>query len=364
MSSSDPLRRRLADLVAIDTQNPTGDEAPLVAALAKDLGALGASRVETFAAGRHHAVFAAFGPAPRLLVNAHVDTVPVNAGYTSPPLELTERGGRLYGLGSADTKGAIAAALEAIAHRSAAGRPIESTAFLFSGDEERGNTVLRLFLSSGRAREIERVIVCEPTGGRVGARHRGIAAARAVATSPGGHSSRADTTPAPIATLARAAVAIDDWGRERRAEGPRGFEGLCVNVAAIDGGVAFNVVPTRATLTVSFRPWPGADVVALHREVEGRARAAAAPEKIDWETDLANPPFASRDVASFVPLLGERAKAPVDLQFWTEAALFAAAGIDAVVFGPGEIAQAHAADEFVDATQLEEARDVFIRGLP
>jgi len=364
MSSSDSLRRRLSDLVAADTQNPSGDEAPLVAALARDLGALGASRVETFAAGRHHAVLAAFGPSPRLLVNAHVDTVPANSGYTSPPLELTERGGRLYGLGSADTKGAIAAALEAISDRSAAGRPIQDTAFLFSGDEERGNTVLRFFLESGRARAFERVIVCEPTGCRVGARHRGIGAARGVATSPGGHSSRADALPAPIATLARAAVAIHDWGRERLAEGPRGFEGLCVNVAAIDGGVAFNVVPTRATLTVSFRPWPGADVLALHRDLEERARAAAAPEPIDWEIAIASPPFASRDVGAFAPLLGERSAAPVDLQFWTEAALFSAAGIDTVVFGPGEIAQAHAADEFVDTAQLEEARDVFIRGLP
>jgi acetylornithine deacetylase len=364
MSSTKSLCRRLSDLVAADTQNPSGDEAPLVAALARDLSALGASTVETFAAGRHHAVLAAFGPSPRVLVNAHVDTVPANAGYTSPPLDLTERGGRLYGLGSADTKGAIAAALEAIAARSAAGRPIENTAFLFSGDEERANTVLRFFLESGRARDFARVVVCEPTGCRVRARHRGIGAARGAARSPGGHSSRADAIPAPIATLARAAVAVYDWGRERRADGPRGFEGLCVNVAAIDGGIAFNVVPTRATLTVSFRPWPGADVLALHRDLEARARAAAAPDPIDWEIAIANPPFASRDLDAFAPLLGERAGAPVDLQFWTEAALFSAAGIDAVVFGPGEIAQAHAADEFVDIAQLEEARDVFIRGLP
>jgi acetylornithine deacetylase len=364
MSSSDSLRRRLSDLVAADTQNPSGDEAPLVAALAKDLSALGASRIETFAAGRHRAVFAAFGPSPRVLVNAHIDTVPANSGYTSPPLELTENGGRLYGLGSADTKGAIAAALEAIADRSAAGRPIENTAFLFSGDEERGNSVLRLFLESRRARGIEQVVVCEPTGCRVGVRHRGIGAARGAATSPGGHSSRADSIPSPIATLARAAVAIHDWGRARRAEGPHGFEGLCVHVAALDGGVAFNVVPTRATLTVSFRPWPGADVFALHREVEERARAATAPDPIDWEIAIASPPFASRDIEAFAPLLGERAAAPVDLQFWTEAALFSAAGIDAVVFGPGDIAQAHAADEFVHTAQLEEARDIFIRGLP
>jgi acetylornithine deacetylase len=55
---------------------------------------------------------------------------------------------------------------------------------------------------------------------------------------------------------------------------------------------------------------------------------------------------------------------PVDLQFWTEAALLSEAGIDAVVFGPGDIAQAHAADEFVETSQLLAATDVFLWGLP
>ena len=97
--------------------------------------------------------------------------------------------------------------------------------------------------------------------------------------------------------------------------------------------------------------------------MERDARAAAGPDPISWTITHANPSFETRDLAAFVPLLGERALQAVDLAFWTEAALFAARGIDAVVFGPGDIAQAHAADEFVELTQLESARDVFLHAL-
>jgi acetylornithine deacetylase len=364
MAVDTTLEQRLADLVAFDTQNPTGDERPLVDKLATDLRAAGATTVETFGVGSHHAVLARFGAAPRLLVNAHVDTVPANRGYTAPPLTLVERDGRLYGLGSADTKGAIAAIVDALNVRAAAGRPAAGVGVLFSGDEERGNAVLRHFLASDRARGFEHAIVCEPTGCRVGTRHRGIASARATAASPGGHSSRADAIPAPMVALARAAVGLDAWGKEHRDAGPPGFRGLCLNVASIEGGVAFNVVPSLGVLTFSFRPWPGADVAGLHREAEARARAAAAPDDLRWEVTIASPPFATRDAAAFAPWLGPAVSDTVDLQFWTEAALISAAGIDAVVFGPGEIAQAHGPDEYVETAQLALARDTFVRALP
>jgi acetylornithine deacetylase len=234
-------------------------------------------------------------------------------------------------------------------------------AVLFSGDEEKGTTALRAFLASGRARGLERAIVCEPTSCRVGHRHRGIASGVAIATSPGGHSSRADHVPSPIVTLARAAQALDAMGKRYLEVGPPGFRGVCMNVAAIDGGLAFNVIPSRAALTVSVRPAPGTDLQAILAEAEGEVRRAAAPEPITWEIRHASPAFATRDLEAFVPLLGERARAPIDLAFWTEAALLEAAGIDAVVFGPGDIAQAHGADEFVEVAQLEEALDVFLQ---
>jgi acetylornithine deacetylase len=70
---------------------------------------------------------------------------------------------------------------------------------------------------------------------------------------------------------------------------------------------------------------------------------------------MSNPSFHTRDAAAFGAALGTAS--PIDLAFWTEAALFAAAGIDCVVYGPGDIAQAHAPDEFVPIADLERARD-------
>lgn len=354
------LRRRLAELVAFDTQNPSGDERPMVARLAHELRALGATAVHEMEASGHHAVYATFGDAPRLLVNAHLDTVPANSGYTSNPLAVVERDGRLHGLGTADTKGAIAAILEALAARVAAGAAPRGVGVLFSGDEERGgNVCVSAFLASGHARGLERAIVCEPTGLRVGHRHRGIGSAEAVALSPGGHSSRADHVLNPVVVLSRAALALDAFAARQKAEGPEGFRGLCLNVAAIDGGVAFNVIPSRATLRLSLRPAPGADVRAVLAEAEGEARRASAPADFDWHVIHVAPPFATRDLAAFAPVLGDRVRAPVDMAFWTEAALFSAAGIDAVVFGPGHIEQAHAPDEFVEIAQLEAAYQAF-----
>ncbi len=362
MAIAEDLRRRLAELVAFDTQNPMGQSRPLAEKLAGDLRAVGAGDVEMLEAGGHHSVFATFGnDAPRLMVNAHLDTVPANAGYTASPLKLVERDGRLHGLGACDTKGAIAAILQALATRKAEGRQPRGVAVLFSGDEERHNASLIGFLASGLARGIERVIVCEPTGGKIGHRHRGIGSAEATTTSPGGHSSRADVVPNPMTALARGAVALDDFRRRHEQLGPEGFKGLCLNVAALDGGVAFNVIPSRATLRMSLRPAPGADVLALLAQAEAEVRKAAAPQEITWQVFHQSPTFATRDLRSFGPLLGDRVETPVDLAFWTEAALFSAAGMDAVVFGPGRIEQAHAPDEFVEPAELEMAHQVFLR---
>jgi acetylornithine deacetylase len=357
------LTERLARLISFDTQNPSGDEHPMVDFLAGELRALGATMVVVRPVGTHAWVYARFGQRPpELLINAHVDTVPANRGYSGPPHTLRELADRWVGIGTADTKGAIAAILEALSMRHSRGAACENFAVLFSGDEESRGTCMRQFLTeSALCAGLRHAIACEPTGGAVGWRHRGIAAAEMTATSEGGHSSRADLLPSPIALLARAAVALDDMGKRHLHQGPAGFEGLCMNIAAIDGGLAFNVIPTQATLRMSLRPAPGADLGAVMREAESVARGALPPdsaELVTWSLSNANPPFQTRDVGAFQRWL-PAAAAPVDLAFWTEAALLSQAGIDAVVFGPGHIEQAHAADEFVERSQLEAAVSAF-----
>jgi acetylornithine deacetylase len=321
----------LGELIAYDTRNPEGDELPLAQRLGDELGRRSPDSVEVVevpreGGGRPRAYVMARWGTPKTLVNVHLDTVPANAGWKTDPHKAVIGDGKVVGLGAADTKGAIAAILCALDQA----RP-KDTMIVFSGDEEHSGTVMRAFVASPHIRGIERAVVCEPTRLRAGTQHRGILAIDVARRGAGGHSSAADRMPAPIADLSRVAVAIDDWARAQRDVGPP----------------------------------PGADFVALQEELGeliARALPAEAVGHSDTRSVIANPPFATRDLDAYRPLLGDAiVGAPIDMAFWTEAAVLSAAGIDAVVIGPGDIAHAHAPDEWVAIDELEAARDIFVR---
>lgn len=340
----------LSELIRFDTHNPGGDELALCLRLADRLKQLSPDALELvevpLAEGKGAYVFARWGT-PRVMINAHVDTVPPNAGWSRDPYTPLVADGRLWGLGACDTKGAIAAAVCALE----AGTP-RDVAVLFSGDEELNGTCMRVFLRSDAARSIRRVVVCEPTGCRVGIRHRGVISMQARVVGHGGHSSNADHMPAPIADLARCAVAIADWGVVHRDQGPAGFQGMCVNIAGIDGGVAFNVVPEAALLTVSLRPPPGFKNAPLIAELTALIHQHAPTAVVTTPVD--NDPF-QIDARAMCEAFGWQHSEAIDLAFWTEAALLSAASIEAVVYGPGEIDHAHAPDESVELSQLAQA---------
>lgn len=357
--SLDTCVQLLKALVGHRTVNPGGDEPALAALLADQLAERGPDSVEVVEIPRDGEtgayVWATWGE-PELLVNIHIDTVPAADGWTSDPFQLRRgAGGLLYGLGAADTKGAIAALLTALGER----RP-DNLAVLLSGDEERSTTVMSAFLASGAAASIRRAIVCEPTVRRAGVRHRGIRAYRVHVPGAGGHSSLADRTAKPLVTASRLAVELDALGEsylERHQQCGADLPGLCLNVAAIDGGVPFNVIAQRADLTFSIRPPPGFDAERFEGEIGTCLRAVSGDLTV--ETVLAREPFATRDRDGFAQLFGDYPSGWVDLDFWTEAAYLSAAGIDAVVIGPGDIAVAHGPDEHVSAADLEWAIAMF-----
>jgi acetylornithine deacetylase len=340
-----PVAQLLADLVAIPTQQGGGDELRMCEHLAPLLRARGADEVIVERAPRTDGspgayVFARWGT-PRRIINAHVDTVPATAGWTRDPW-TPHTGGGLCRLGSRH-EGAIAATLIAID----AARP-RNLGVLFSGDEEAGSAVMHEFLRSPHVAHVKQAIVCEPTARTAGVAHRGVLAQRARHQGAGGHSSKADHMPRPVAQLARLAVALDDLVRARLDSGPSDMRGLCLNLAGLHGGVAFNVVPERVELEWSLRPYPGFDRAAWDRAVAEHARAI--DPTIAIIDTLDHTPFRCDALADLVrPFV--RAIGPLD--FWTEAALYEAHGIDAIVIGPGDIAQAHAADEWVGLDDLE-----------
>jgi acetylornithine deacetylase len=179
----------LADLVRFPTQQAgadgkAGNERALCEHLVRMLKARGADDVVFGTAPRSEGgegayVFARWGR-PRRVINAHVDTVPANAGWTTDPWTPKITGERLYGLGSADTKGGIAVTLKVL-------ETVTPRDFgvLFSGDEEAGSGVMRAFLDTPHVKDIREVLVCEPTARVAGVAHRGVLA-HPPARGPGG----------------------------------------------------------------------------------------------------------------------------------------------------------------------------------
>jgi acetylornithine deacetylase len=350
----------LSELISIPTHQAgpdgdAGDEMELCDHLAPLLQQRGADEVIVEEAKRTDGsrgayVFARWGT-PKRIINAHVDTVPANAGWSRDPWQPHIENGKLYGLGSADTKGAIAATLVALD----AGKP-RDVGVLFSGDEEAGSAVMHEFLASRHLAGIKEAIVCEPTGRKAGIAHRGVLGQTARIEGEGGHSSKADFMPKPIATLARLAVAVDDFGKARLHEGPPGMTGLCVNIASITGGVAFNVIPQRGELEWSLRPYPGFDRAAWDAAIDYAIsqidRGIKVTSTVDHDPFACDSAVLAAAVRPFVTDLGT-------LDFWTEAALYQTHGIDAIVIGPGDIGRAHAADEFVPLDDLDWAVGVY-----
>ncbi len=335
--------------------NPGGDELGMCNDLAARLEALGADSVSVTTVPREGGpgayVYASFGK-PTLLLNVHLDTVPANHGWTRDPFVAEVTADRVYGLGSCDIKGAIAVILTALGSTTP-----KNLGVLFSGDEENGSQCVPHFLANHDTSAITQAIVCEPTARCAGIRHRGVQAYQARYHGKGGHSSRADGMEKPIVELAKLAVQLDTIATADLDKGPAQMQGLCMNVAKLSGGVAYNVVPDQAELDFSLRPAPGFDDSAFSARLN-RARLACHP-KIEIAKRTDQPPFECEGEAGIRALVGSFTEDFVTLDYWTEAALLQRAGIDSVVIGPGDIAQAHAPDEFVLLDDLRWALDLF-----
>jgi len=294
---------------------------------------------------------------PRILWNFHLDTVPAAADWDGSPFELrveVDRA-RAVGLGACDIKGAIAAMLAAV--RATKG----DVALLFSSDEEAGKgRCVDAFLA--RALPFDGVVVAEPTGARAVVAHRGIGTATGVFRGTAGHASQGD------ALEASAVHAAIRWGADALAyaEAGRvsggGLHGVRFNVGRIEGGEKPNVVAAEARVRFGVRPPPGIDPRDALAALQGLARE---PTRVDWQPGFIGPalPAGDAQAADSGPALAARlgltVAAPVD--FWTEAALFSARGYPAVVFGPGDIAQAHTKNEWVALDQLRAAADTYYR---
>lgn len=294
------------------------------------------------------------------LFNVHLDTVPSSPGWSEDPHMLRLDGERAIGLGACDIKGA-AACLLAAAERSDG--PI---AMLFSSDEEANDArCIAAFLATDRG--YREAIVAEPTQAQAVLAHRGISSARIAFRGRAGHASAADAMQLSAVHQAmrwgaRALEFVDAQAHARFG----GLTGLRFNIGRIEGGIKGNMIAPSAEARFNFRPLPSQDADALHAQL----RAFAAPEALAaYEESFRGPGLPAGDIAGAEARrlaardLADELGLPIGnaVDFWTEAALFSAAGYTALVYGPGDIAQAHAADEWVALAQLDEVADSYLR---
>ena len=348
----------LEELVACDTQNPPrdiGEDGALVSCLVDQLPGFD---IEVTDLGNGCVNVLARRGKPKTVCNFHLDTVPANENWTLDPLRLTVADGRAYGLGACDIKGAAAAMI------SAANRTDGPVAMLFSSDEEAGpGACVPGFLASEHG--FSRALVAEPTLARAVCAHRGIATARlAFSGVPGHGSAERALDDSAIHRAVQWSTAALDWIRGEKGVAFENLQGLRMNIGTISGGIKNNMIAARAELSFGMRTLPGQDGLAMLEKLAGVSANYAPAE---WQPQFIGPAFpdaargdeglaASRALAE---ALGLQVGPAVD--FWTEAALFGQAGLDTLVYGSGDIAQAHTADEWVALEQLIEVSQTYER---
>ncbi len=346
----DATLEHLRALVAFDTRNPPRaiDTGGIFDYLRAQLPGF-AVTVTDFGAGAV-ALHAVRGQ-PKYLFNVHLDTVPDSPAWTADPHALRVTADRAIGLGACDIKGAAAALL------AAANASDGDLALLFSTDEEANDArCIAGFLREPHA--YEAVIVAEPTKGEAVLAHRGIQSVLMRFAGQAGHASgEQKPSDSALHQAVRWGNAALDFVAAQSHERFGGLTGLRFNIGRIEGGIKANMIAPTAEVRFGFRALPtmAPDQLLKH------FRSLVEPAPVEFTETFRGASLPAGDTANaeanrlVARDLADELGIPVGnaVDFWTEAALFSAAGYTAFVYGPGDIAQAHSADEWVALDQLE-----------
>lgn len=359
----------LARLVSFDTTSHKSNRA-LVAFIEDYLAGLGiAYHLVPTPDGEKASLFATLGPGgiPGIGLSGHTDVVPADpAAWTSDPFALRADAGRLHGRGTADMKGYLACVLAMVPafQRRKLKVPLH---IVFSYDEETGCTGVRPMIAElgDRLPKPRAVIVGEPTSMAVVDSHKGPVRWNVEVTGRAAHSSMAQLGVNAISVAARLIGKLGEIEAELAAlpPDPRFTPPYpTLQVTLIDGGIATNIVPAACRFVFDIRAMPGLDVDGIEHRLRAFADEECLPamRRVAPEAAISIvqvnrvPPFAagpSEVVALALKLAGQNETQAVS--YATEAGLFQAAGVPAVVCGPGDIAQAHTADEWIAVSEIE-----------
>lgn len=309
--------------------------------------------------------------APWLLLVSHMDTVETT-GMTIDPLAGSVVDGRLYGRGACDTKGSGAAMLWAAEQYLVKEAKANNVAVLFTVDEECHKTGIRTFLQEHLAQLDFRpsaAVVGEPTSLRPVVAHNGVVRWAIRTEGVAAHSSDPTQGRSAISMMARVVEAIESrYIAKLSASHPLTGPAAC-SINLIRGGTQINIIPAECEIQLDRRIVPGEDPKTVLDEVEGvldELRRADKNLRVTQDEPFIDPALASAGGEAFVALVGTVLRKmglsgeATGARFGTEASDLSAAGIPAVVLGPGDIAQAHSANEWIALDELDQAVQFYL----
>lgn len=318
--------------------------------------------------GRKAGLFARIGPVGEgILLSGHTDVVPVaGQDWSADPFKLRREGGRAYGRGTTDMKGFLACMLAA-ADRAAQAPLKEPLKLAFSWDEEVGclgipQMLPQLTQTIGKPRLC---IVGEPTQMQLALGHKGKVALRATCHGTAGHSAMAPEFLNALHLAADFIAGLRMLQDNLTANGARepGYDlpFATVHAGRLVGGTALNIVPDRAVIDFEFRYPASQPPDPIRAAIDALAETVAAPHRpafpsarIEVETVSAYPGLGTAADSAATRLMQSllQSDAAIKVAYGTEAGHFSAAGIPAVVCGPGNMDQGHKADEFIETDEL------------
>ena len=362
----------LADLIQFPTVSSQSNQAMMTYA-ADLLDAAGAKTdLITAPCGTKANLFATLGPERDggILLSGHSDVVPVaDQLWQTDPFVLTQKDGRLYGRGTCDMKGFIAATLAMAPHFAAnvGQRPLH---FAFTYDEEIGCFGAQHLAQALKDRALTPgvAIIGEPTEMRIIEGHKGCYEYSTHFHGLEGHGSTPDLGVNAVEMAVRYVARLLDLKQNLRAMAPQDSKfdppWTTVNVGALTGGVAHNVIASKAQVDWEMRPVQTSDADYVKAALLKTCQEELLPamRQIHPEADIVLETIG--EVAGLVPTNDNEARRIVSaltgangadlVAFGTEAGIFQALGTDVVVCGPGSINQAHKADEFLSLDQLSQ----------
>ncbi len=361
MASTDVVRiaKDLVDIRSESLADGEGDVARYISGYLKGIGI--ASETIEFQKGRFN-VIATAGKGDGLMLNGHMDTVPIgDAGKWRHGTQARVSGGRLYGRGSTDMKGGIAAMLSALTDFDYS-KSKRRLALAFVGDEEmyfRGSAWL-LRNRKSFFRNVRYGMISEPTDLGLQIAQKGILSMTIEVRGKGAHGSTPWMGKNAIVGMSKFIEELDKLSGKLGVTDRLLGKGT-INVGQIQGGTAPNVVPDYCEIKVDRRLVPGETAKGALSDIERILKSL----KLDYrmEITITKPPF-KLDGGSYLPrfLSGIVPGGYVGMTGYTEAELYKSmSGMDCVVFGPGTKKSMHQADEYVSISSLRKCRDYYSR---